>query len=163
MARILVADDDAGVRAAVHKALTGAGHAVAEAVDGGTVLDLYAGQPYDLLLIDLYMLPMDGLETIIRLKRDHPDARIVAISGGGYRDKHDVLTMAIRAGAQATLAKPFELDDLVETVRRALGSAPPAPQPAEPPSAKATVLLSERPASWLERVRNLPRRRRAGG
>ncbi len=142
MARILVADDDANVRAAVRKALVAAGHTVDEAADGQGVLDLYGREPYDLLLMDLYMPGMDGLETLIRLKAERPNARIVAMSGGGYRDRRDVLTMAIQAGACGTLAKPFEMDDLLAAVSAALGTAEAGRAGAtttSPP--KATVLL----------------------
>lgn len=149
MARILVADDDDSVRAAIRKVLVTAGHTVDEAGDGQAVLDMYRSNPSDLLLIDLYMPRMDGLEAIIRLRAEQPDIKIVALSGGGYRNKHDVLTMAIEAGARHTLAKPFERADLVAAVSDALGTEH-ARQPA-----KATVLLVDDD----ERTRSVLRQR----
>ena len=142
MARILIADDDASVRAAIRKTLTAAGHTVDEAGTGLVALELFQRQPADLVLIDLYMPGMDGLETMIRIKALQPDARILAISGGGYRDKHDVLAMAINAGAYKTLAKPFELEELRAAVSTALAGGPARSEPPRwPATSKATVLL----------------------
>ncbi|MBI2403843.1 MAG: response regulator [Gemmatimonadetes bacterium] len=148
MAKILVADDDQGVRTAIRKALAAAGHVVDQAGQGQAVLDLYQREPRDLLLIDLYMPRMDGLETIIRLRTVRPDAKIVAISGGGFRHKRDVLAMAIKAGACGTLAKPFEMAELLAAVSDALGTAKAGPgakawpEKLEPePRTTATVLV----------------------
>lgn len=106
------------------------------------MLDRYAHDPCDLLLIDLYMPGMDGLETILRLKAERPDAKIVAVSGGGFRDKHDVLTLAVKAGASHTLAKPLELDRLLAVVSAALGPVEAEPGEAHnAPSPTGTVLL----------------------
>lgn len=120
MARILVADDDESVRAAARRALTAAGHEVEDAVDGQAVLDLHRAKPYDLLLLDLYMPGTDGLEAIIRLTQEFPNVRIVAISGGGYRAKTDVLHMALNVGARQTVAKPFTVEELGSAVRELL-------------------------------------------
>lgn len=157
-ARILVADDDEGVRAAVRKILVGAGYTVEEAGDGQAVLDRYRGNPSDLLLIDLYMPRMDGLETIIRLKAERPNIKIVALSGGGYRDKHDVLAMAVKAGARGAVAKPFEREDLLSVIADVLGTeaaSPPAEQAAPAPAPKTTVLLVDDDANarWVLRKR----------
>ncbi len=124
MARILIADDDASVRAAARRALTAAGHEVEEAVDGRAALDLHRARPYDLLVLDLYMPGTDGLEATIRLIRECPQVRIVAISGGGYRHRTDVLLMALNAGARRTVAKPFTVEELVGAVSEVLGEAP---------------------------------------
>ncbi len=121
MARILVADDDAAVRGGIRRLLEAAGHDVEETAEGSEALRLQRERPSDLLLVDLYMPGMDGMETIIRLKAADPDVKIVALSGGGYRDKDDVLAMALKAGANGTLTKPFERTDLLETISLALG------------------------------------------
>lgn len=144
MARILVADDDASVREAIKKTLVAAGHTVDDVADGQSVLRVYAQAPRDLLLMDVYMPGMDGLETLIRVRADWPQAKVIAMSGGGFRHKHDVLALAMKAGAAATLAKPFEGGALLAVVRAALGPAESdrtsAPETASP---KATVLLVE--------------------
>ncbi len=154
-ARILVADDDDRVRAAIHKVLVTAGYTVDEAGDGQTALDKYRSSPSDLLLIDLYMPRMDGLETIIRLKAERPDAKIVALSGGGYRDKHDVLAMAVQAGASGAVAKPFEREELLRAISDALGKEEVRKPTGKVSPAKATILVvdDDKNARWVLRKR----------
>lgn len=154
-ARILVADDDDGVRTAVRKMLVTAGYTVDEAGDGQAVLDMYGRNPSDVLLIDLYMPRMDGLETIIRLKAQQPDIKIVAVSGGGFRDKHDVLAMAAKAGACGAVAKPFEREDLLRAISDALGKEEARKPAGKVSPAKATILLvdDDEKARWVLRKR----------
>jgi CheY-like chemotaxis protein len=100
--------------------LTGAGYEVAEVGDGSHAIEAYRAQPSDLVLSDIYMPGVDGVEAIIRLRVEFPDIRIVAVSGGGYRDKEEVLDVAARLGARATLTKPLERRLLLKTVERVL-------------------------------------------
>jgi CheY-like chemotaxis protein len=120
MARILVVDDDEDFRRVLARMLTGAGHEVAEVGDGSHAIEAYRAQPSDLVLSDIYMPGVDGVEAIIRLRVEFPDIRIVAVSGGGYRDKEEVLDVAARLGARATLTKPLERRLLLKTVERVL-------------------------------------------
>jgi CheY-like chemotaxis protein len=120
MARILVVDDDEDLRRVAARMLTAAGHEVAEVADGSQAIDAYRAHPSDLVLSDIYMPGVDGVEAIIRLREEFPDIRIVAISGGGYRDQDEVLDMAARLGARATLTKPLERRTLLKTVERVL-------------------------------------------
>lgn len=62
----------------------------------------------------------EGIETIMDLKRDFSDVKIIAISGGGRIDPEEYLHMAEKLGAQRTLTKPFELKELLEAVRELL-------------------------------------------
>ena len=154
MARILVADDETAIRRAIRRLLEKAGYEVEEAADGAEAQRLQRERPCDLLIIDLYMPGTDGLETIIRLKAEEPALKIVALSGGGFRDKEDVLTLATRVGADGALAKPFERTDLMTAISVALGAAlapgrqerteqPPKDVPHRPRKsrAKASVLI----------------------
>jgi CheY-like chemotaxis protein len=120
MTRILVADDDPPVRSAIRLTLEAEGYEVDEAPGGSEVLRLQQERPCDLPLIDLYMPGVDGLETIVRLKAEQPELKIVALSGGGYRNPQDVLAMAVDAGASGALSKPFERTDLLAAVSLAL-------------------------------------------
>lgn len=120
MTRVLVADDDQDVRAALKKTLAGAGYEVVEAADGAALLAAHGERPADVLLVDIYMPGMDGIEAMVRLLVEHPDAKVVAISGGGFRDHEDVLTTAARLGAVRCLAKPFEPAEVLSAVKEAL-------------------------------------------
>lgn len=122
MARILVVDDEAGVRAAIRKILSRAGHDVLEAADGKTALTMYQEDPVDVIIMDIYMPEMDGIETTIRLKHEFPDVKIIAVSGGGYLDKAKILEREARLGALRTLAKPLHERDILDAVSDALGS-----------------------------------------
>lgn len=122
MARILVVDDEAAVRKAIRKFLLRADHEVVEAADGETALTMYRKDPVDLVIMDIYMPVMDGIETTIRLKHEFPDAKIVAVSGGGYVGKTELLEREARLGALRTLAKPLHERDILDAVSDALGS-----------------------------------------
>jgi CheY-like chemotaxis protein len=121
MTRVLIADDDPDVRETLRKVLVKHGYQVDVAADGQTLLALHRKQPADVLLIDIYMPGVDGLEAMIRLESEFPAAKIIAISGGGFRDGADVLTMATRLGAVRTVAKPFTVDEVVRAVREVVG------------------------------------------
>ena len=118
--RILVSDDDERVRQATLDILQHEGYEVAVARDGNELLRAYRQQPADLVLCDLFMPDKDGLELIGDLLKDFPEARIIAMSGGGYKGMLNVLHMARHLGAKDILAKPFGRAKLLEMVRRVL-------------------------------------------
>lgn len=122
MATILIIDDERDVLRALRKVLEARGHTVLEAGDGQTALRHFAGHPADLILTDIFMPEMDGIELIMRVKSAFPEARIVAMSGGGLLDKGSVLAAASVLGADAALQKPFEMTELIEVVERVLAS-----------------------------------------
>lgn len=121
MANILVIDDEEGVRQVVAKVLEREGHKVTEASDGKVALSLMRDAHPDLVVCDLFMPEMDGVEVLRKLRRDHPQLSVVAISGGGYQGQVQLLDVAKKLGAVAVLKKPFELSELVGAVNRALG------------------------------------------
>lgn len=120
MARILVVEDDVHVLDRVRRMLERAGHEVMEAHDGKTALNLYRQQPTDVVLLDVYLPGSDGIETTLRLIQEFPDARIVAMSGGGFVNSQTTLELAEKVGVLRTLSKPFSLDELLTTVREVL-------------------------------------------
>ncbi len=119
--RILVVDDETQVRAVIRQMLERAQYEVVEAPDGKVALWLFKENPVDLIITDLIMPEREGLEVIEELRKDYPDTKIIAISGGGLGDKRQYLDMAKKFGADSTLAKPFEKKELLDAVKAALG------------------------------------------
>lgn len=124
MATILVIDDDASMCTLLQEALTLAGHEVDVAPHGNAGLALFRQQPRDLVITDLIMPEKEGIETIMELRRDFPDVRIIAMSGGGRWDAEGYLKIAMGAGAQRVVRKPIDLADLKRIVQQLTENAP---------------------------------------
>lgn len=120
MAIVLIADDDPIVRLTVGEFLGAVGHSVLEAADGQEALDTIATVQIDLLVVDMLMPNMDGLETILAVRRSGSTLPIIAISSGGRMDRSTLLRPAAVFGANATLSKPLLRDSLVSTVEAIL-------------------------------------------
>ena len=121
MARILVIDDEYPVRAMLKKVLTEAGYEVIDASNGKVGIDRYRQDPTDLVITDLFMPEKEGLETIQELKREYPEVKIIAISGGGTTTKYNFLPCARALGALRTFPKPFDVHELLKAVKGLLG------------------------------------------
>jgi len=119
MPHILVIDDDEALRPMLGMALESKGHRVTLAENGVVGVKRYIASPPDLVITDIIMPEKEGVETIIELRNQHPDVKIIAMSGGGPRSEI-YLKMCAQLGVCCTLAKPFSLDVLTEAVNRAL-------------------------------------------
>jgi CheY-like chemotaxis protein len=122
--RILIAEDDAQVRRFLSHVLREEGYEVEAVPDGAVALDLHRKHPAQLVLLDMYLPGVDGLETMIRLRQEFPKLPIIAMSGGGHLEKEDLLDMAKRLGADAVLSKPIEKKTLLEGVKQWIRGAP---------------------------------------
>jgi CheY-like chemotaxis protein len=116
MARILVIDDDDLIRLALRTFLKGAGHDVMEAAEGAEGIELHTAAPFDLVISDLFMPGKEGIETIVELRRDYPDLKIIAISSGGRAAATGLLDVAKGLGADRTVRKPFSAEDILAEV-----------------------------------------------
>ena len=125
MARILVVDDDQGLRRTLRVVLEAAGYDVTEAADGNAALRLYAQEGADLVLVDLFMPERDGLEVIRALRVAIPRPQLVAMSSGGRRGQIEFLRTAAAFGAARTFRKPFEARDLLVAIRELLAGRGP--------------------------------------
>jgi CheY-like chemotaxis protein len=114
MARILVVDDDVGIRELLRAVLEPEGYEVSEAENGSEGLQRYQGAPTDLVIIDMQMPGMDGLVLMLTLQRAFPRVKVIAISGEWRR-----LEVA-RTFTPHTLQKPFTLEAVRAAVSRAL-------------------------------------------
>ena len=119
-ASILAVDDSASLRMAIRIALTGAGYAVTEAVDGADGLAKATGTRFDLIVTDLNMPNMDGL-TMIRELRKQPEQAGVPIIFLTTESDAEMKAQAKAAGATGWLVKPFVPDQLVKVARKVLG------------------------------------------
>lgn len=120
VARIIVADDEPSVRGFLRSILETVGYEVYEAAHGGEVLRLVRTNSIDLVITDLVMPEVEGIETIRALNAEFPSVGIIAISGAF---EGEFLRVARRLGASAVLAKPFGKDKLLKAVSDALQHA----------------------------------------
>ncbi len=121
MKRILIIDDNEQIRSLLREILELANFVVADAPNGEIGARLFRQQPADLVITDIFMPEKEGLETIRELRREFPDVKIIAISGGGSRGELAYLPAAKKLGAHRTFIKPFELDEMLTAVRELLG------------------------------------------
>ncbi len=120
MARIVVIDDDELIRITLHNILQRAGYAVTLATNGQDGLKKFRERPADLVILDIIMPEKGGIEVLGEFRRDAPEVKIIAISGGVMRSETDYLAAAKELGVDHCLAKPFRPRDLLEAVARFL-------------------------------------------
>ena len=114
-ATILIIDDEEPIRALLRFALEAAGYEVTEAANGRQGLDLYRRRPTDLIIADMLMPELNGLDLLLELTREFLHAKVIAISGAG--GEQNVLDVAKLLGARQTFQKPFSMSQLLDAVR----------------------------------------------
>jgi two-component system, chemotaxis family, chemotaxis protein CheY len=129
MSRILLIEDEDAQRAAVRAQLVALGHTVEEAANGKIGLARFHATPPDLVITDLVMPEMEGLETIRALKQANPTVKIIAMSGGGANPAGTYLRAAQQLGASVGLAKPFSKHELEAALAKLLPNATPPTSP----------------------------------
>jgi CheY-like chemotaxis protein len=113
MSSVLVIDDDASVRAVVVSTFERMGYRTYAAENGRAGVALFAAEPCDLVITEILMPVMDGIETIIALRKTASPPAVIAISGAGYVSGADVLQTAKLLGADAVLPKPLSMSSLL--------------------------------------------------
>src|SRR5256885_12060196 len=119
--RVLVSEDDEAFRTLVLQWFRDCGIAAAGARNGAQGLAMQRLQPAAVIVTDIFMPEMEGIQTIHDLRREFPEARIIAMSGRHPRMKFDVFQVARELGAARTFKKPFKFEDLVAAVRELTG------------------------------------------
>ncbi len=115
MPTILIIDDEEPIRALLRTTLEAAGYEVMEAANGRQGLALYRLRPTDLIITDILMPELNGLDMMLELTRQFLHAKVIAISGvGGETNDLDVAKLL---GARRTFHKPFSLSKLLDAVR----------------------------------------------
>jgi two-component system, OmpR family, KDP operon response regulator KdpE len=115
-AKILVVDDEPQVRRVMKSTLTAEGYTITEASNGGEALEIFREQPPDIILLDLNMPEMDGLEACRQIRRSSDVPIIMLTVRNAERDK----VLALDAGADDYVVKPFGMQELLARIRAAL-------------------------------------------
>lgn len=117
MRKILIVDDSNLSRRMIRRILEPVGYEVIEAADGFAALEQYSLEKPDLVMLDLTMEGMHGLEVLSSLRRMHPEVRAIVATA----DIQNTTQRLVReAGAAAFIAKPFDEEMVLETVRKVL-------------------------------------------
>lgn len=142
MSRVLVVDDDATVREVVTGYLSRAGLEVCEAGDGPTALELARRTAPDLVVLDIMLPGLDGLEVLRRLRGDHGSLPVVLLSARGEEDDR---VLGLHVGADDYVTKPFSARELVlrvqSVLRRASGTHPHGTHPPGPAGTAEPLLV----------------------
>ena len=115
MARVLIVDDAEFMRTKAKATLEAAGYQVIEAADGEEAVTAFADEKPDLVLMDLTMPKIDGLEAIRRIRRATPDAKVIVVSVVSQLTQ---VQDARHAGAVDFVVKPYTAERLLQAVRR---------------------------------------------
>jgi two-component system, chemotaxis family, chemotaxis protein CheY len=115
--KVLVVDDSGLARRRVRGILEGAGYEVVEAEDGMSALERYFVAKPDLVLLDLVMKGMYGLDVLTKLREMDPDARVIVVSADVQTSSHE---MVEHAGAIGFLMKPIDADQVLDLVRSSM-------------------------------------------
>ena len=126
--KILLVDDEDLIATMLERSLAMFGYDVIRARDGREALGYYDPETIGLVLTDLIMPDMEGVELIMSLRKLNPAVKVIAMSGGGRNTPQAYLSIARRVGASQTLAKPFPIASLLAAIKECLE----VPEPAAP-------------------------------
>jgi len=117
--KILIIDDDVSINKVLKKVLEMEGHDVYSAYDGKEAIPILEKIPnIELVITDIVMPEKEGIETIMDIRKTNKAIKIIAISGGGRLKPDSYLVLAEKLGADAVLKKPFDGDELLETIEK---------------------------------------------
>ena len=116
--KILVVDDVADIRMALEKVLTRNGHEVKSADNGLQALNLLGIDDFDMLITDIIMPKVDGIELIKEVKAKYPDIKVIAMSGGGLAANYEQVFKAAQKYVTHFLEKPFSKTQLINIIER---------------------------------------------
>lgn len=114
--KLVIIDDDRLIRETLLNYLDGEDCDAVVAADGNEGMRLVGEHQPDVVVTDILMPNKEGMETITDLKKEHPDVRIIAISGQNWSGFSSYLDMASRLGADAVLSKPFTRKEFLATL-----------------------------------------------
>jgi DNA-binding response OmpR family regulator len=117
MTRVLVIDDNDDFRKLALLWFQIHGIEAEGAANGAQGLEVQRTRPATVIVTDIFMPEKEGIETIQELRKEYPEAKIIAMTGRESLTGYDVFQVARELGAERTFKKPFKLDDLIAAVR----------------------------------------------
>lgn len=118
MAKILIVEDDHQLREMLTQFLEAENYEVINSNNGEEAIRILKKTKIDLIITDIIMPEKDGVSLIRDLRKNYPDLKIIAVSGGSrHIDPQNPLKIVEKLGAHLTLAKPFKLSELLEAVQ----------------------------------------------
>lgn len=122
LSKILLIDDDREVRLSIRTVLESVGHEVIDCASAAEGMSAAKNNAFDAAIVDLILPDVDGLEVISEMRKNLPNLKVIAISGGGEMLKKSYLPVAEAFGAIASLEKPFEAQTLIDAVNNAVAT-----------------------------------------
>ena len=120
MKKILLADDEEAIREFFKNSLESFGYTVILAKDGKEAVALYRKEVSSVVVMDVLMPGLGGVDAIENIRHEFRDAKIIAMSGGWIRQKDFFLNEALSSGADEAIAKPFVAEDLITIIEKML-------------------------------------------
>jgi len=117
MAHVLLIEDNSDLLTLWAEALEDEGFDVRTATSGVRGVEIAGQENFDVVVTDILMPDKDGIETLLAIRRDNPNAKTIVVSGGGATGNTSFLEMAEKLGASATMQKPVDLNDLTAAIR----------------------------------------------
>jgi DNA-binding response OmpR family regulator len=158
--KVLIIDDDPRIRKLLEQGLSRRGFTVFTAENGRPGLKLFNAEQPELVITDILMPDVEGIETIMTLKRGPNPPKVIAMSGGGRLAGREFLKWARHLGADEVISKPFRVSALITTARALLGDSAPR-EPSPQPAAQQTTLRDRLPDCVVQRAALTLRRDRA--
>ncbi len=116
MAKILIVDDDPDICFILKKFLERKGHETVTSLNGHEAMKCLELSPFDVVITDLLMPEMDGIELIMKMRITYPEQKVIAISGGGRINAAVYLQMAKLLRVKHTFQKPVKADELLKAI-----------------------------------------------
>ncbi len=140
--RVLVVDDERGARMALEVPLRLSGYDVTAVSNGQAAIEAGREKPFDVLLTDVYMPEMTGLEVMREFRRFSPNTQIIVLTAQG---SIETAMQAVEQGAFDFVAKPFEIENVLSLVARAAEQKQKPPQKEEPPDFSSSGIVGHSP------------------
>jgi DNA-binding response OmpR family regulator len=118
--RVLIGDDDIKLRTMLGLLLSDEGYHVSHASTGVEIVALHQSNPFDLVIVELFLQEKDGIQILVELGGSSSPVKFIALCKSGLVSAEHALRMAEKLGAHGVLAKPFQMDTLLNLVRKIL-------------------------------------------